>query len=94
MKTIKKVSVQNMMSNAGNDIANQFEIYTDNGKYFQSYSSIIAYRRLKDGQIFLDRNKWDYSVTTGKYRNMFLGEMKKDTQAKIDSGEYRLVDLN
>ena len=44
--------------------------------------------------IYLDINKWDYSVTTGKYRNQFLGETKKETQAKIDSGEYALVDLN
>jgi hypothetical protein len=46
------------------------------------------------GQIYLDRNKWDYSTTTGKYRNQFLGETKKETQAKIDSGEYILTDLN
>ena len=42
----------------------------------------------------LDRDKWDYSKTTGKYRNQFLGETKKETQAKIDSGEYILTDLN
>ncbi len=45
-------------------------------------------------KIFIDRNKWDYSVTTGRYRNQFLGETKKETQAKIDSGEYILTDLN
>jgi len=44
--------------------------------------------------VYLDCNKWDYSVTTGRYRNQFLGETKKETQAKIDSGEYALVDLN
>jgi hypothetical protein len=42
----------------------------------------------------IDKNKWDYSTTTGKYRNQFLGETKKETQAKIDSGEYILTDLN
>lgn len=46
------------------------------------------------GQILLDKNCWDYSVTTGKYRNQFLDETKKETQAKIDSGEYILTDLN
>ena len=46
------------------------------------------------GQILLDKNKWDYSRTTGKYRNRFLNETKKETQAKIDSGEYVLTDLN
>ena len=43
--------------------------------------------------VYLD-NAWDYSVTTGKYRNIFLGEKKAETQAKIDSGEYILTDLN
>jgi hypothetical protein len=42
----------------------------------------------------LDRSKWDYSQTTGKYRNQFLGETKKETEAKIASGEYELIDLN
>lgn len=34
------------------------------------------------------------TTTTGKYRNLFLGEKKADTQRKIDSGEYTLVNLN
>jgi hypothetical protein len=33
--------------------------------------------------VYLDENKWDYSVTTGKYRNIFLGETRKETQKKI-----------
>lgn len=66
-------------------------------KYFQSYESVIA-KKVPTGlgtyQIYLDETYWDYSRTTGKYRNMFLNETKKETQKKIDSGEYRLVDLN
>lgn len=46
------------------------------------------------GQILLDKAYWDYSRTTGKYRNIFLGETKAETQKKIDSGEYILTDLN
>ena len=42
----------------------------------------------------LDTNYWDYSTTTGKYRNMFLGETRKETEKKIKSGEYVLTDLN
>ena len=59
---------------------------------FQSYASIIA-RKDRDG-ITLDTSKWDYSKTTGKYRNLFLGETKKETEYKIKSGEYKLADLN
>jgi len=68
------------------------------GTMFQSYDSNIAFIPCSEcmGTVkaFLDRNTWDYSNTTGKYRNMFLGETKKETQKKIDSSEYKLVNLN
>jgi len=48
----------------------------------------------RKGKVYLDNNKWDYSRTTGKYRNQFLGESKKETERKIKSGEYQLVNLN
>ena len=37
------IRVKNMISNSGNEIANQFEIYTPKGRFFQSYNSIIAF---------------------------------------------------
>lgn len=87
------MKVESMLSPAGNRVANQFILTDNNGdEYFQSYRSIIAKR--SKGKIYLDEYFWDYSVTTGKYRNLFLNETKKETQAKIDSGEYRLTDLN
>jgi hypothetical protein len=89
-----KNQVQNMRAErSGRDIPNQFKIFTNDGKYFQSYSSIIIYIS-NDGEVTLDRDKWDYSKTTSKYRNMFLGESKKETEAKIKSGQYKLADLN
>ena len=86
------MKVQNMTSARGNTIANQFIINDKGDEYFQSYRSIIA--KKSQGKIYLDEYFWDYSVTTGKYRNDFLGEKKIDTQRKIDSGEYILTDLN
>lgn len=71
---------------------NQFLIRTDKQEIFQSYSSIIAIK--ENGKITLDEKTWDYSKTTGKYRNRFLGEDKKATEAKIKSGEYKLANLN
>ena len=86
------MKVKNMTSPRGNKVANQF-IITDNGdEYFQSYRSIIAKR--SKGKIYLDDYYWDYSVTTGKYRNEFLGEGIAETRKKINSGEYILTDLN
>ena len=46
------------------------------------------------GQVKLDKDYWDYSTTTGKYRNIFLGESKKETQLKINNGVYKLDNLN
>lgn len=88
-----KTQVSNMTSSRGNDVPNQFEIRTKDGIYFQSYSSIIAFIP-NEGKTQLDSRYWDYSQTTGKYRNQFLNETKKETQSKIDSGIYELVDLN
>jgi hypothetical protein len=78
---------------SGRGVANQFIITDDEGnETFQSYRTIIATN--KCGNITLDVNSWDYSKTTGKYRNIFLGENKAETERKIKSGEYKLEDLN
>ena len=87
-----KMKVQNMTSSNGNTIANQFIIYNDNEQFFQSYDSLIV--KISQGKTFLDSNTWDYSKTTAKYRNQFLGETTKETQSKINSGEYILTNLN
>ena len=88
-----KVKVYNMISNSGNTIANQFEIYTDKGKYFQSYKSIIVFVD-NEGQVFLDDYYWNYSRTTSKYRNIFLNDDTNSVKEKIKSGEYKFKELN
>ena len=75
-------------------VKNQFLLSDDEGnRYFQSYDSIIV-KKDRDGHITLDERYWDYSKTTGKYRNLFLGEDKKETQRQIDNGTYKLANLN
>lgn len=99
-KNMKRIStiikglakVRNMTSSSGNDIANQFIINTNDATIFQSYSSIIAIKT--GGQTILDSYYWDYSTTTGKYRNIFLGMNKKETEQLIKSGSIKLADLN
>ena len=104
------MTVENMTSNnTERKIPNQFIIYNvtkelsfteDNNNYhgfftgvmFQSYKSNIVFKA--SGKIFLDSYYWDYSKTTSKYRNQFLGETKKETEKKISSGIYILTDLN
>jgi hypothetical protein len=86
------MKVENMTSARGNKVANQFIINSEEGCYFQSYNSIIV--KIEGREVYLDEYYWDYSVTTGKYRNDFLGEGIAETRAKIKSGEYTLTDLN
>ena len=94
MKTINKIKTYSMTSpRTGNPVANQFEIYTPEGRYFQSYRSIIAFVD-KFGQIVLDEYYHDYSRTTSKYRNAFLGENTDRTRQKIKEGIYKLANLN
>lgn len=83
------MKVQNMISNRSNDVASQFIITDSKGTYFQSYNSMIVFKPRNGDKIQLGRD-WEYSKTTGKYRNMFLGETKKETEAKLNSGEYEL----
>lgn len=90
---MKNVHVRNIESARGNKIANQFIITTEDGQYFQSYNSIIAFIP-HAGKVQLDRNTWNYSRTTSKYRSLFLGESTKITENKIADGVYELVDLN
>tara|TARA_R100000963_G_scaffold34447_1_gene28190 strand:+ start:56 stop:358 length:303 start_codon:yes stop_codon:yes gene_type:complete len=99
------MKVENIESSRGNKIANQFVIIDDDGnEFFQSYKSVIAKKSrnllLKsnsvkfDFYIELDKKYWNYSNTTGKYRNIFLNETITETKKKIKSGEYILTDLN
>tara|TARA_R100000963_G_C4624825_1_gene91325 strand:- start:709 stop:978 length:270 start_codon:yes stop_codon:yes gene_type:complete len=88
------MKVSNFTSNSGNKVANQFRISEKDKETFQSYRTIIAVKNYKTGKITLDENDWDYSRTTGKYRNQFLNETKAETQKKIESGEYKLKNLN
>jgi len=62
------------------------------GTFLISYNSVIA-GKTPNG-IILDKQYWDYSKTTGKHRNEFLGETKPKTQKKIDNGDYKLDNLN
>ena len=86
--------VENMRTNGGGDAPNQFKLYFQHGVLFKSYDSIIAIRydsTIKDENL---KNKtvigcdYDYSRTTGRYRNQFLNEGVAETRAKIKDGTY------
>jgi len=81
-----------MTSASGNTVPNQFIVVNRGTRYFQSYESMIA--KVKGETITLDKNYWDYSRTTSKYRNEFLGMNTGEIKAAIEAGEIKLKDLN
>ena len=96
------MKVKNMISDNGNKVPNQFIINGihkgQQGNYFQSYNYVCAFIPSSGASVIIDE-KWNTgklnrSKTTGKYRNKFLNETKKETQQKINSGVYILTNLN
>ena len=90
------MKISNFESSKGNKVANQFIINTPEYTLFQSYNSVIVKTTFEEGKrvVYLDEYYWDYSKTTGKYRNQFLGEDKKATELKIKNNIYKLANLN
>jgi hypothetical protein len=87
-----KVRVENMVSpRSGREVANQFIMYIDGVKYFQSYNTVIA--KIENGKTYLDL-AWNYSRTTGKYRNQFLNMTTEETRKAIKNGEIVVTSLN
>jgi len=82
----------------GREIANQFIIEDEKGtRWFQSYHTVIAKQEYapNPGRLVTTLDHcWDYSKTTGKYRNQFLSETRKETEAKIKDGTYIVTNLN
>ena len=98
--------VKNFTNYNGRAVPNQF-IITEEGRgalgnfikreIFQSYDNIIAIITYwEDGTTTteIDERYWDYSTTTGKYRNLFLKENKNETLKKIENKTYILDNLN
>lgn len=98
MKDITKVlkanvRVENMTSNSGNDVPNQFIIRTSNGRMFRSYSSNIAFIPNDEDIIYLGED-WDYSRTTSKYRNEFLNMNTQELKTAIKMVKQKLLTYN
>ena len=90
------MNVSNFTNDKGNKIANQFIIYTPEYTIFQSYNSNIVKTTFENGKrvVYLDEYYYNYSNTTSKYRNKYLGETTKEIEAKIKAGIYILTNLN
>lgn len=70
---------------------NQMEVKTEEGRYFQSYDSVVAFIS-NDGKIKVGKD-WQCSKTTMKYVGQFLGQNIAKTRKDIEAGIIE-VDLN
>lgn len=86
--------INNMVSDKGNKIPNQYVIKLNNCNAFQSYETVIAIRNYdsfhKRWEVFLNKEYYNYSKTTSKYRNKYLGLKTKQIEQKIKSKEFIL----
>lgn len=94
--------VSNMKSpRSGQPVANQYMIEDGDKVYFQSYQTTIAKWDKEERELTLDRDSWDYSVTTLKYLKEFMQEVtvyrrmsKAEIAEQIKSGELKVENLN
>lgn len=96
------ITVRNMTSpKTYREICNQFIIEGDGHSVFQSYASMIADIDWKSKTISIGED-WNYSRTTGKYRNLFFDEMGMGGLSTTDGlrkamrngtyGDYKIVE--
>ena len=95
------MKVENMVSpRTGREVANQFVITGDGTTTFQSYNSTIAVIDWNEHTVKIGED-WNYSNTTGKYRNAFFDDNRfsdmRDTTGirkvmkKVDEDGFALV---
>lgn len=82
-------SVRNCPSRNGeNQAPNQFEIFYENGRAFQSYSTLIAVRM--SGQWYFT-DSHDYSVTTSGHCKRFCGYTTQERRKGLKDGTFILI---
>ena len=82
------MQVFNMTSPKGREVPNQFIIYTDTARRFQSYRTPIAEVRYGDG-IYLAPGALNYSRTTSKYLYQFLKMNRADIERGLKDGTIK-----
>lgn len=88
------MKVRNMRGTSGREVPNQFIVEGDKIEIFQSYETTIAIRHKDSGKVVLDKHKYDFSSTTSRYLNKFLGVDSKTKKENVKSGKYELKELN
>lgn len=85
------MKIENMISNRGNKINNQFKLYYNNYVAFQSYQTLISVYDIKNDTMYTDKDF--YSTTTSKYRNLFNNEFQPLTVIEVDNDNlHRIIE--
>ena len=95
---MKNVRISQLINDRNNGATNQFIVETDNGKYFQSYDTVIAFVPNNSDDITLSKD-WEYSKTTSKHLYIFLRDytrfyanQRKDILKGIKDGKLKVVE--
>ena len=59
------------------------------GNILKSYDRIIVVK--KGGEIYLNADYYNYSTTTARHRNQFLGVDAKEFNKNLKEGRYKLI---
>tara|TARA_B100000900_G_scaffold322240_1_gene281602 strand:+ start:1989 stop:2300 length:312 start_codon:yes stop_codon:yes gene_type:complete len=100
MRLSQFVNVKPMNTRGGNPSPNQCIMSDPHGETFVSYGTKICYRSFdlygpeRRPKYVFDEYYWNYSRTTGKYRNEFLGMGVQECRKGIKEGWIKLTDLN
>lgn len=85
------MKIENMTSNRGNKIANQFKLYYNDFVAFQSYETLISVYDVKNDTMYTNQDF--YSSTTSKYRNLFNKEFKPLSIIQVDNEQlHRIIE--
>jgi hypothetical protein len=79
------------MKRIENMAINQIVEFTDDGRNFYSYGSLIA--TISNGNITINKQFYKYSRTTSKWLAKFLCSTQKEIAKGIKSGNIKLIDL-
>lgn len=80
-KEVKNIGVYNLEDKPNQFIINFSDFDNNVYKVFQSYNSMII--MWKNHEIIKIGKEWDFSRTTGKYRNVVTGMNKKELEKML-----------
>ena len=83
------MKIENMTSNKGNKVPNQFKLYYNNFVAFQSYNTLISVYDCKNDTMYTDKDF--YSNTTSKYRNLFSDEFQPLAIIQVNNDELHKI---